>query len=449
MHVLMNCKLLQVHKPKPVVRLYYTPRTPFSPPDPNDFPEPIVQSQSELARLNLIGGGDDGPCSMVGARSEQVGYNNDLYLNSLDSLASTMGSPEYNAEFNKQAEDAWKIRTPTQWLDKHKSPEDPSYGNFQPKDFKQYAKPAPEVKQKTEVSETTLGHQQTNEPSPNLPILDTPESDTTRVQANDWKHNMYDYENTRQPGFKPTAKPRNKIGVEKSSTGSHLPTPSIETPYKPHTSPLSSLEHQSLSSNDSGDFHSARSQQPTTLDNTTTTTYTMPERGRLECYYEHEYEDVSVDSSTQELISTTLNLDSSEQPPSRPPGSLSPITRSRSAAVSKGSPTTSSSSIVATPHSATATALSPQSPDVVVSKKHLAVLSNAVARDRTYYTNLDKGSRSPVNSPQSPQLPQSQQSPQYSDTKVDGTWTCSYCTNLVFDSAIICDICSHERTTLV
>ncbi len=494
----------------------YPPRTLFSPPDPNEFPEPIVQSQSELARLNLFGGGDDGPCSMVDARSEQVGYNNDSYLNS---LASTMGSPEYNnAEFNKQAEDAWKIATPTQeqtppntaiavpvpydavgkaseeqivdpevnkeeqsgdtkddnlvtpeWLDEFKSPEDPSYDNqsdFQPKDFKQYAKPAPEVKQKTEVPET-FGHQQTNEPSPNLPNLDTPEPDTTRVQANHWKHNACDYEN-RPAGHKPIAKPRSKLGVEKSSTSSHLPTPSIETHYKPHTSPLSSLEQQSFSSNDSGDFRSARSQQPTTLDNTTddhldleqkgyvvvsspessTQATTTDNIGSQEREHTGDYEDVRFNSSTQELFSTTINLDPSEPPPSRPLGSLSPRTRPRSAAVSKGSPTTSGSSIVATPHSATA--LSPQSPDVVVSKKHLAVLSNAVARDRsTTHTDLDKVPRSPVNSPQSPQLPQSQQSPQYSDTKVDGTWTCSYCTNLVFDGAIICDICSHERTTTV
>ncbi len=56
--------------------------------------------------------------------------------------------------------------------------------------------------------------------------------------------------------------------MEKSATGSHLPTP-IETPYKPHTSPLSSLEHHSLLSNDSSDFRSVRTQELTTLNNTT------------------------------------------------------------------------------------------------------------------------------------------------------------------------------------
>ncbi len=456
----------------------YAPRTPFSPPDPNDFPEPIVQSQSELARLNLFGG-DDGPCSMVDARSEQVGYNNDPYLNS---LASTVGSPEYNAEFNKQAEDAWKVDTPTQeqtppntaiantvpynavgeiseeqivdpevnkeeqsgdtkddnlvtqeWLNETAS----DYVNIgQSKDFKHYDKAAPDLKPKAEVSET-LGHQKTNEPSPNLPNLDTPEPDVTRVQANDWKHNMYDYENTRQPGFKPTAKARNKIGVEKSTTGSHVPTLTIETPCKPYTSPLSSLEHQSLSS-DSESFISANSQYPTT------TTDTMPDNsGSQERDRSDDYENVSLNSSTQELFSTTYEYVPSEQPPSRPPDSLSPRTRSRTAAMSKGSPTTSGSSIIATPHSATA--LSPQSPDVAVSKKHLgAMLSNAVARDRsTTHTNLDKGLRSPVNSPQ---LPQSQQSLQPSG--VDGAWTCSYCTNLMFDDDI-CDVCAHKRGTLV
>ena len=445
----------------------YTPRTLFSPPDPNDFPEPIVQSQSDLARLNLFGG-DDGPCSMVDARSEQVGHSNHPYLNS---LASTMGSPEYIAEFNKQAEDAWKVDTPTQeqalpntaiantvpnvsvgkaseeqivdpaggdtkynnlvtqeWLNETASEDPYGYVNIgQPKDFKNYDKAAPEVKPKTEVSET-LGRQQTNEPSPNLPNLDTPEPDTTRVQANDWKHNMYDYENTRQPGFKPTAKPRNKIGVEKSTTGSHVPTLTIETPCKPYTSPLSSLEHQSLSS-DSESFLSANSQYPTT------TTDTMPDNsGSQERDRSDDYENVSLNSSTQELFSTTYEYVPSEQPPSRPPDSLSPHTRSRTAAMSKGSPTTSGSSIVATPHSATA--LSPQSPDVAVSKKHLgAMLSNAVGRERsTTHTNLDKGPRSPVKSP----LP----------TNVDGAWTCDYCTNLVFDGNI-CDVCSHARTTLV
>ena len=477
----------------------YTPRTPFSPPDPNDFPEPIVQSQSELARLNLFGG-DDGPCSMVDARSEQVGYSNDPYLNSLE---STMGSPEYNAEFNKQAEDAWQIGTPTQkrtiskeeivdpeineeeqivdvkddnlvtqeWLNETVSTEDRSYdnqSNFQPKeDFKKYDKPIPEVKQKTEVPET-LGRQQNNEPSPNLPNLDTPEPDTTRVQANHWQHNTCDYQN-RPAGYKPIAKPRSKLDVEKSSTGSHLPTPSIETPYKPHTSPLSSLEQQSFSSNDSEDFRSAPSQQPTTLDNTTDDHLNLKQEdfvlvsspesstttGSQEGDRTGEFEHVSYDSSTQELFSTTINLDSSEQPPSRPLGSLSPqppsgppdslppITRSRSAAVSKGSPTTSSSSIVATPHSATATAQSPgpRSPDVV-SRKHIgAMLSNAVGRDRSStHTDLDKGSRPPVKSTLSPQPPQ--------HTNVAGTWTCDYCTNLVFDGDI-CDVCAHERGTLV
>ena len=125
----------------------------------------------------------------------------------------------------------------------------------------------------------------------------------------------------------------------------------------------------------------------------------------------------------------------SPQPPSRPPDSLSPRKRSRLAAMSKGSPTTSGSSIVATPHSATATALSPQSPDVAVSKKHLGALSNAVGRERsTTHTHLDKGLQSPFQSP----LP----------INVDGAWTCNYCTNLVFGGNI-CDVCSHERTTLV
>ena len=248
-----------------------------------------------LEGLSLIGG-DNEPCSMVNARSK---HNNDSYLNS---LASTVGSPENNAEFNKQAKNAWKVDTPTQeqtlsntaiavpclngydkGFKKYVTPNLPNLDTPEPDTTRVQAnhwqhntcdyenrpagyKPAPEVKQKTEVPETS-GHQQTNEPSPNLPNLDTPEPDTTRVQAYNWKHNTCDYEN-RPAGHKPIAKRRNKLDVEKSATGSHLPTP-IETPYKPHTSPLSSLEHHSLLSNDSSDFRSVRTQELTTLNNTT------------------------------------------------------------------------------------------------------------------------------------------------------------------------------------
>ena len=458
----------------------YTPRTPFSPPNPNDFPEPIVHSQSELERLHLFGG-DDGPCSMVDARSEPAGYNIDEY-----SLASTVGSPEYNAEFNKRAEDAWKIETPTQeqapphviidnpvpnvavrpekqivvpavrpekqivvpavykeeqivdpavnkeeqidpkddglvtqdWLNENTSEDPYGYVNIgQSKDYKKYDKPAPEVKQKT-VSETL--HQQTNEPLPNLPTLDTPEP-ATRVQANDWQRNTYDYEN-RSVGLKPTAKPRNKLGVEKCATHSHLPTVTIETPYKSHTSPLSSLEHQSLSSG-SESFLSAHSQYPTS------NTDTMPDKSKSEERdRKDDYENVSFSSSTHEMFSTTYEYDPSEPSPSHPPDSLSPRTRRRSPALSKGSPTTSASSVVGT-----------ISPAEAVSKNHLKKLhslSSVEGRDRlNTHTNLDKGLRpAPATQPL-----------QIIPPPIDGTWTCDYCTNIMFDSCIeVCDVCGNK-----
>ncbi len=69
-------QMLQVHpevvNSKVVLNeVNYTQRTLFSPPNPNDFPEPIVQCRSELERLGLTGG--------INARSERVGYNKDVY----------------------------------------------------------------------------------------------------------------------------------------------------------------------------------------------------------------------------------------------------------------------------------------------------------------------------------------------------------------------------------
>ncbi len=217
--MLINCKLLQVHKPKPVIRneVSYPPKTPFS----------QEQTPPNTAIANTV------PYDAVGEISEEH-----------------IVDPEANKEEHRGDTRDDNLVTP-EWLNEIASEDRYGYDNLrQSKGFKNYVKAAPDLKQKTAVSET-LGHQQTNEPSPNLPNLDTPEPDTTRVQAYGWQHN--DFEN-RPAGHKPIAKRRNKLGVEKSATDSHVPTLTIETPCKPYTSPLSSLEHQSVSSSDSEDL---------------------------------------------------------------------------------------------------------------------------------------------------------------------------------------------------
>ncbi len=80
------------------------PSTPFSPPDTSDFPDPIVQSNSELQRLNLM---TERISSMVNARSEGARYNDPF----LYSLTSTSGSSP-DSVLDKQAKDAWGVDPP-------------------------------------------------------------------------------------------------------------------------------------------------------------------------------------------------------------------------------------------------------------------------------------------------------------------------------------------------
>ena len=79
---------------------------PSIPPDPLNLPEPIVQDEAGLERLQTTNpGGDYHTVSLItDARSDPVGFDGP----SFDSLIS-MRSPENAAQYNKDAEDAWKV----------------------------------------------------------------------------------------------------------------------------------------------------------------------------------------------------------------------------------------------------------------------------------------------------------------------------------------------------
>ncbi len=477
------------------------PSTPFSPPDTRDFPDPIVQSKSELEQLNFMTEREEEISSIVNARSEGARYDDPF----LYSLASTIGSPD--PVLDKQAEDAWGVdppspqhtspstavnehndlmqeqrtepetteyrslqdRTPVDgnivnhdkpsnevddnlavtqdWLDENPSPGDyenqDNYGHS--KDFKKYDKPVPETKQKMLPTSATeqLSNQPTLEPAPHDTGVDT---------NNTWRSNLVDFDN-RQPGFKPSAKPRKKLGdVEKAITSPLLSHAPSETPTKHYTSPLTSLEQQerdnSLSSDSEEFFSSIKNRKPSSnLD-------TMPDENSVslgsESNASEDYENVTINPATQECSSTTFKFNPSS--PSPPTDSLSPMPRKRSGAMSDGSPTACPRIAVAPP-SQECSSNEPSSEALAYSKEYLSSMLSNVESNRSRsnsHTNLDRGTRPSVNPTTGeyltthPSLDTRSSERIVPSAAVPGTWTCDYCTNIVFENNV-CDVCGGHK----
>ena len=488
----------------------------FSPPDPNNFPEPIVQSQSELERLNMITSGNDfSPISIVDPRSDPVDYSGP-YMESLMSIQS----PEQMSIINRQAEVAWRVETSpppeqatannqtgskdsmnTNYANKEQHAQssnvqndlratsansasggtvqntntNPSYvthsqnpfpnDNFQnqinhhqPKDYKNYDKPVPDLKDKM------FSSQYSNMPTDsNVGCQETASEDRfdrTSHQTHSTGRSRPDVlgaSNVTNPALNST-----KLSVQKRMDCKPKTTPldasssKINVPSdRPHTSPHSSL--------DSGDYvhlsTTTESTLPDCTSNETDQKKNDSEKVRLRVRSKNSNSSIDESFEVLELQVNTSNDSRPTEQPSVPSvdtkellrPSLESLGEPRSRADAVSMPNYSPGSRkkgISTHQKSLDTELGHVSlgetderrDNHKTSNKHIRDMSKVPlyaseeARNRSdTHTDLDR----PGGKVRSPQLS--------FKAKVSGTRTCSYCTNMVFEGDV-CDVCGNKLT---